>query len=95
MSEEDRPDTLTAGVPPAPPSQLAELESPPPDRPKLKKRRLLLLLIPLVLLAGISTVFGMMMAVAQRPARTSRARRSSRRRATRRSSTASVSRSGS
>ena len=65
MSEEDRPDIPQAGVPDAQPSQLAELTPPPPKRPKLKKRRLLMLLIPLALLAGISTVFGMMMAVAR------------------------------
>ena len=33
-------------------------------RPRLKKLRLLLILVPLGLLAGVSTVFGMMMAVA-------------------------------
>src|SRR5258708_785358 len=38
----------------------------PPRRvkPKLKKRRLLAILLPLVALAVISTIFGMMMAVA-------------------------------
>src|SRR5688572_20532653 len=34
------------------------------DRPKVKKLRLLLIVIPLVFLAVVSTVFGMMMAVA-------------------------------
>jgi penicillin-binding protein 1A len=37
---------------------------PPRIKPKLKKLRLLALLIPLVLLAVVSTIFGMMMAVA-------------------------------
>ena len=37
---------------------------PPVAKPRLKKRRLLLVLIPLSLLALVSTVFGMMMAVA-------------------------------
>jgi penicillin-binding protein 1A len=37
---------------------------PPPGKPKLKKLRLLAILIPLSLLALVSTVFGMMMAVA-------------------------------
>ena len=37
---------------------------PPPAKPKLKKLRLLLILVPLTLLALVSTVFGMMMAVA-------------------------------
>ena len=36
----------------------------PRRRPRLKKLRLLVILVPLGLLAGISTVFGMMMAVA-------------------------------
>src|SRR3954463_16673251 len=38
----------------------------PPSRvkPKVKKLRLLAILLPLFLLAGVSTVFGMMMAVA-------------------------------
>jgi penicillin-binding protein 1A len=44
------------------PPQLAA--DPQPAKPKLKKRRTVLLLIPLALLAGISTVFGMMMALA-------------------------------
>ena len=34
------------------------------DRPKVKKLRLLLIVVPLVFLAAVSTVFGMMMAVA-------------------------------
>jgi penicillin-binding protein 1A len=36
----------------------------PRTKPKLKKLRLLAILLPLVILAGISTLFGMMMAVA-------------------------------
>jgi len=36
----------------------------PPARPRVKKLRLVLVLVPLLLLAGVSTVFGMMMAVA-------------------------------
>src|SRR3954468_8117740 len=51
---------LTA-VPSPPPAS----ETPPPRvKPKLKKLRLLAILIPLALLALVSTVFGMMMAVA-------------------------------
>ena len=57
MSDDDRPDTPRF-EPPAPPTDAATA------KPKLKKRRTVLLLVPLVLLAGISTVFGMMMAVA-------------------------------
>ena len=37
---------------------------PPRKRPKVRKLRLLVVLIPLLLLALVSTVFGMMMAVA-------------------------------
>ncbi len=40
-------------------------DTPPPARPRLKKRRTLLILIPIIFLAGISTVFGMMMALAR------------------------------
>jgi len=40
------------------------LSEPPRQRPKIKKRRLLLIVLPLCGLALISTVFGMMMAVA-------------------------------
>ena len=43
------------------PVPLSEAE---PRKPKIKKRRLLLIVIPLILLALVSTVFGMMMAVA-------------------------------
>src|SRR4051812_13359403 len=39
-------------------------EQPPARRPKVRKLRLLVVLVPLSLLALISTVFGMMMAVA-------------------------------
>ena len=39
-------------------------EPPPAARPRVKKRRLLAILLPLGLLAIVSTVFGMMMAVA-------------------------------
>src|SRR4029453_1579384 len=39
-------------------------EPPARTRPRVKKRRLLAILLPLVLLAIVSTVFGMMMAVA-------------------------------
>jgi len=49
MSDPDRPDIST----------------PPPDaRPRVKKLRLIAILVPLTLLAVVSTVFGMMMAVA-------------------------------
>ena len=37
---------------------------PPRDRPRVRKLRLLVVLVPLLLLAMVSTVFGMMMAVA-------------------------------
>jgi penicillin-binding protein 1A len=40
------------------------LPEPPHRRPKIKKRRLLLIVLPLMGLALVSTVFGMMMAVA-------------------------------
>jgi penicillin-binding protein 1A len=39
-------------------------EQPPARRPKVRKLRLLVVLVPLTLLALVSTVFGMMMAVA-------------------------------
>jgi penicillin-binding protein 1A len=39
-------------------------EEPPPSRPRVRKLRLLVVLVPLALLAVVSTVFGMMMAVA-------------------------------
>jgi penicillin-binding protein 1A len=39
-------------------------EGPPPPRPRVKKLRLLAIFLPLTLLAVVSTVFGMMMAVA-------------------------------
>ena len=39
-------------------------EPPPAARPRVKKRRLLAILLPLALLAMVSTAFGMMMAVA-------------------------------
>src|SRR4051794_17861299 len=38
--------------------------APPPVRPRVKKLRLLAIFLPLTLLAVVSTVFGMMMAVA-------------------------------
>jgi penicillin-binding protein 1A len=38
--------------------------TPPPTRPRVKKLRLLAVLVPLAVLAVVSTVFGMMMAVA-------------------------------
>ncbi len=57
MSDDDRPENPRSDAPP--PSADAN-----PAKPKLKKRRTMLLLVPLALLAGISTVFGMMMAVA-------------------------------
>src|SRR3954451_16366582 len=38
--------------------------APPPVRPRVKKLRLLAIFLPLTLLAVISTLFGMMMAVA-------------------------------
>jgi penicillin-binding protein 1A len=52
MSDPDRPDTT---LPP---------DDAPAPRPRLKKLRLLVILVPLALLAVVSTVFGMMMAVA-------------------------------
>ncbi len=52
-------------IPPAgPPSAAADTSLPPPRRPKLKKLRLALIALGLGLLAIVSTVFGMMMAVA-------------------------------
>jgi penicillin-binding protein 1A len=39
-------------------------QGPPPPRPRMKKLRLLAIFLPLTLLALVSTVFGMMMAVA-------------------------------
>ena len=65
MSDDDLPDTppepVDAETLPADP-----FEPPPPaGRPKLRKRRLLLTVIPLVLLAIVSTIFGMMMALAR------------------------------
>jgi penicillin-binding protein 1A len=65
MSDEDHPDTPSATAAPAerPPDPL---EAPPGSgRPRLRKRRLLLTVVPLVLLAAVSTVFGMMMALAR------------------------------
>ncbi len=66
MSDDDHPD-----IPPASPDEHAleglepfEDDGLPLVKPKVKKRRLLLVLIPLSVLAAISTVFGMMMALA-------------------------------
>src|SRR5215218_1361788 len=39
-------------------------DDPPPPRPRVRKLRLLVVLVPVILLATVSTVFGMMMAVA-------------------------------
>ena len=56
MIEDARPDTTL------PPADFGD--GPGGGRPQLKKLRLLAILVPLVLLAMVSTVFGMMMAVA-------------------------------
>ncbi len=60
MSDDDHPhiQTLSPDEPLPAPAAL------PAPKPKVKKRRLLLLLIPLAALAVVSTIFGMMMAVA-------------------------------
>jgi len=60
MSDDDHPHIQT--LPPDAP--LLEPDALPAPKPKVKKRRLLLLLIPLAALAVVSTIFGMMMAVA-------------------------------
>jgi penicillin-binding protein 1A len=58
---------------PAPPRELAEpptpseeedLGGPPPPKPRIRKLRLLIIAIPLLLLAFVSAVFGMVMAIA-------------------------------
>ena len=54
MSVRDQPSNITR----------LPVEPPPPAKPRVKKLRLLLLLVPLGGLALVSTVFGMMMAVA-------------------------------
>src|SRR4029078_13645639 len=41
-------------------------EDPPRTRPRVRKLRLLVVLVPLMLLAIVSTVFGMLMAVGSR-----------------------------
>jgi len=60
MSDDDHPHIQT--LPPDEP--LLSPDALPAPKPKVKKRRLLLLLIPLAALAVVSTIFGMMMAVA-------------------------------
>ncbi|HVP02540.1 MAG TPA: transglycosylase domain-containing protein [Solirubrobacteraceae bacterium] len=60
MSDEDQPHTPTL----SPDEPLLVPDVAPAAKPKVKKRRLLLLLIPLAFLAAVSTLFGMMMAVA-------------------------------
>ncbi len=65
MSDDDQPDIQPA---PADAETLPvdPFEPPPPaGRPRLRKRRLLLAVIPLALLAVVSTIFGMMMALAR------------------------------
>lgn len=64
MSDDDHPDTTSAT---AEAVQSPDPFEPPPasGRPRLRKRRLLLTVIPLVLLAIVSTIFGMMMALAR------------------------------
>lgn len=57
MSDDDRQEIPPAGEPDAAQQQV-------PAKPRLKKRRTVLALVPLVLLAVISAIFGMMMAVA-------------------------------
>ncbi len=59
MSDAEEPETITPPDAAAPPEDAV-----PVVKPKVKKRRLLLLTIPLAGLALVSTVFGMMMAVA-------------------------------
>ncbi len=56
---DEQPETNSEQQPPA-----AEGLLPRPRKPRVKRRRLLLIALPLVVLAGVSTVFGMMMAVA-------------------------------
>ncbi len=65
MSDDDQPD-----IPPSPVDADALPEDPfeprpPVGKPRVRKRRLLLAILPLVLLAIVSTVFGMMMALAR------------------------------
>ena len=65
MSDDDQPD-----IPPSPVDADAlpedPFEPPPPaGRPRVRKRRLLLAVLPLALLAIVSTIFGMMMALAR------------------------------
>ena len=65
MSDDDQPD-----IPPSPVDADAlpedPFEPPPPvGRPRVRKRRLLLAVLPLLLLAIVSTIFGMMMALAR------------------------------
>ncbi|MCU0313088.1 MAG: transglycosylase domain-containing protein [Solirubrobacteraceae bacterium] len=65
MSDDDQPDIpLATAEPPLDGSDAAGASGEPPARPRMRKRRLLLLALPLAVLAGISTAFGMMMALA-------------------------------
>ena len=94
MSDDDRPDILTAGVAARTPTLAARrAEPPPPGQPQAQEAPAAARVLPLVLLAGhldrLRDDDGRRAATC----RTSRARRSSRRRATRCSSTASDSRS--
>jgi penicillin-binding protein 1A len=65
MSEDDRPPTFEDATPPlltaVPDDAPAEL---PRQTPRLKKLRLLIVLLPLTVLALVSTVYGMIMAIA-------------------------------
>ena len=63
MPEPPTPTLHLAATPLVDPTQPAP-PTPPPSRPKLKKLRVALILVGLVVLAGISTMFGMLMAVA-------------------------------
>ncbi len=65
MADDDLPDIPDSPVDAEPPSADPFEPPPPAGRPKLRKRRLLLTVIPLVLLAVVSTIFGMMMALAR------------------------------
>ncbi len=65
MADDDLPDIPDSPVDAEPPAADPFEPPPPAGRPKLRKRRLLLTVIPLVLLAVVSTIFGMMMALAR------------------------------
>ena len=62
MSDAEHPETSTS--PAASSGAPSDAAATPPRKPRLKKLRLLLLLLPLAGLAVVSTIFGMMMAVA-------------------------------